>query len=151
MDQTPSTPADVFAGGSLLWTSEIGVAMSLTTIDQLNAILADTSSRVECIRGIVLSSADGLKIADRFRDHAYDTQIVHAISASIVGLANRSVHNLGLPLFDHATIYTGEGIVVVFNLNDASLLALLDPDANVGLALLELQHVAEQVKKVMRL
>ncbi len=142
---------DVFAGGPCFRTSEIGVTMSLTTIDRLNAILADISSRVECIRGIVLSSADGLKIADRFRDHAYDTQIAHAISASIVGLANRSVHNLGLPLFDHATIYTGEGIVVVFNLNDASLLALLDPDANVGLAMIELQHVAEQVKKVMRL
>ncbi|HIE31224.1 MAG TPA: hypothetical protein EYP67_02430 [Methanosarcinales archaeon] len=128
-----------------------GVAMSPTTIDQLNAILADISSRLECVRGTVISSADGLKIADRFRDHSYDTQIVHAISASLVGLANRSVHNLGLPPFDHATIYTGEGIVVVFNLNDASLLALLDPDANVGLVLLELQHVVEEVKRVMRL
>ncbi len=128
-----------------------GVTMSLTTIDQLNAILTDVSSRVECIRGIVISSTDGLKIADMFRDHSYDTQIAHAINASLVGMANRSVHNLGLPMFDHATIHTGDGIIVVFNLNDASLLAMLDLGANVGLATIELQHVAEQVKKVMRL
>lgn len=125
--------------------------MSQTTIDQLNVLLADLTARVDCIRGIVISSADGLKIADRFRDHSYDTQVAHAINASLVGLANRSVHNLGLPLFDHATIHTGEGIIVVFNLNGASLLALLDHDANIGLVTIELQHVAEQVKKVMRL
>lgn len=125
--------------------------MQQTTVDQLNTILADLSDRVDSIRGIVISSADGLKMADMFRDHSIDAQIVHAISASIVGLANRSVHNLGLPAFDHAAIYTKEGIVVVFNLNRASLLALLDPDANVGLVAIELQHTAELVKRVMRL
>jgi len=125
--------------------------MSQTTIDQLNTILADISTRVECIRGIVVSSADGLKIADRFRDHSYDTQVVHAISASIVGLANKSVHNLGLPPFDRVAIYTDDGIVTVFNLDHASLLALLDPDANVGLVMIELQRTAEQIKRVMRL
>ncbi|MEA1944191.1 MAG: roadblock/LC7 domain-containing protein [Euryarchaeota archaeon] len=125
--------------------------MSQTTIDQLNTILADLSARVECIRGVVVSSADGLKIADRFRDYSYDTQVAHAISASIVGLANKSVHNLGLPPFDRATIYTKDGIVTVFNLDHASLLALLDPDANVGLVMIELQHTAELVKRVMRL
>jgi len=110
--------------------------MSQTTIDQLNVLLADMTARVDCIRGIVISSADGLKIADRFRDHSYDTPIAHAISASIVGLANKSVHNLGLPPSD---------------LGNASLLALLDPGANVGLVMIELQHAAEKVKKVMRL
>ncbi len=48
-------------------------------------------------------------------------------------------------------IYTGEGIVAVFNLGNASLLAMLDPDANVGLVMIELQHATEKVKKVMRL
>ncbi|MEA3324411.1 MAG: roadblock/LC7 domain-containing protein [Euryarchaeota archaeon] len=128
-----------------------GVAMSQTTIDQLNVLLADMTARVDCIRGVVISSADGLKIADRFRDHSYDTPIVHAISASIVGLANKSVHNLGLPPSDRVVIYTGEGIVAVFNLGNASLLTLLDPGANVGLVMIELQHAAEKVKKVMRL
>jgi predicted regulator of Ras-like GTPase activity (Roadblock/LC7/MglB family) len=99
--------------------------MSQTTIDQLNVLLADLTARVDCIRGIVISSADGLKIADRFRDH--------------------------LPPSDRIVIYTGEGIVTVFNLGNASLLALLDPDANVGLVMIELQHAAEKVKKVMRL
>ena len=151
MHQIPSIHVNHFTGGSLSPKYNNGVAMSLTTIDQLNTILTDVSSRVECIRGIVISSTDGLKIADRFRDHSYDTQVAHAINASLVGMANRSVHNLGLPLFDHATIHTGKGIIVVFNLNDASLLAMLDPGANVGLVTIELQHVAEQVKKVMRL
>ncbi len=151
MSQIPSIHVNALQGGPCSLKYNNGVAMSLTTIDQLNAILADVSSRVECIRGIVVSSTDGLKIADRFRDHSYDTQVAHAINASLVGMANRSVHNLGLPLFDHATIHTGEGIIVVFNLNDASLLAMLDPGANVGLVTIELQHVAEQVKKVMRL
>jgi len=126
--------------------------MSRTTIDQLDTLLTDLDARVDSIRGVVISSADGLKIADRFRDHSYDTQIAHAISASIVGLANRSVHKLGLPPFDCATIYTSDGIVTLFNIdNRASLLVLLDPDANVGLVMIELQHAAELVKKVMRL
>jgi len=125
--------------------------MSQTTIDQLNVLLADMAARVDCIRGIVISSADGLKIADRFRDHSYDVPIAHAISASIVGLANKSVHNLSLPPSDRIVIYTDEGIVAVFNLGNASLLALLDPGANVGLVMIELQHTAEKVKKVMRL
>ena len=125
--------------------------MSQTTIDQLNVLLADLTARVDCIRGIVISSADGLKIADRFRDHSYDTPIAHAISASIVGLANKSVRNLSLPPSDRIVIYTNDGIVAVFNLGNASLLALLDPDANVGLVMIELQHAAEKVKKVMRL
>ncbi|MEA1966109.1 MAG: roadblock/LC7 domain-containing protein [Euryarchaeota archaeon] len=128
-----------------------GVVMPHTTIDQLNVLLAELTARVDCIRGIVISSADGLKIADRFRDHSYDISIAHAISASIVGLANKSVLNLSLPPSDRIVIYTGEGIVAVFNLGNASLLALLDPDANVGLVMIELQHTAEKVKKVMRL
>ncbi|OEU76242.1 MAG: hypothetical protein BA869_10840 [Desulfuromonadales bacterium C00003107] len=125
--------------------------MPQTTIDQLNMLLTSLSARVSSIRGVVISSADGLKVADKFRDHSYDTQIAHAISASIVGLVNKSVHNLGLPSFDHTTIYTSDGIVVVFNLGGASLLVLLDVDANVGLVIIELQHTADEVIKVMRL
>ncbi|MFQ6072928.1 MAG: hypothetical protein ACE5KT_09555, partial [Methanosarcinales archaeon] len=79
-----------------------------------------------------------------------DVPLMHAITASLMGLSNRAVHSLGLPAFDKTIIFTREGIVVVFNLhNKIAFSAVLEPDANVGLAVIEMQNMLKEIEDIL--
>lgn len=125
--------------------------MAETVIEKLNVIMNHLDSKVDCIRGVVLSSRDGLEIASLINDLDLNNQLVHAICASIVGLSNRAVSRLGMSSFSKTVIYTTDGIATAYSIGDTmAFFCILDHDANVGLAMIEIENAIEKIQAVMR-
>ena len=124
--------------------------MADTVLENLNVIMDHLDSKVECIRGVVLSSRDGLEIASLIKDLDLNVSLVHAICASIVGLSNRAVSRLGMSSLSKTVIYTTDGIAIAYSIGDTiALFCILEQDANVGLAMIEIENAIEKIKVVM--
>lgn len=125
--------------------------MADTVIEKLNVIMNHLDSKVDCIRGVVLSSRDGLEIASFIKDLDLNVQLVHAMCASIVGLSNRAVSRLGMSSLSKTVIYTTDGIAIAYSIGDTmALFCILDQDASVGLAMIEIENAIEKIQAVMR-
>ena len=125
--------------------------MAETVIEKLNIIMTHLDSKVDCIRGIVLSTRDGLEIASFIKDMDLNVQLVHAICASIVGLSNRAVSRLGMSSLSKTVIFTTDGIAIAYSIGDTmALFCILDQDASVGLAMIEIENAIEKIQAVMR-
>ncbi len=125
--------------------------MADTVIEKLNVIMNHLDSKVDCIRGVVLSTRDGLEIASFIKDLDINVQLVHAMCASIVGLSNRAVSRLGMSSLSKTVIYTTDGIAIAYSIGDTmALFCILDQDASVGLAMIEIENAIEKIQAVMR-
>ncbi len=121
-----------------------------TVIEKLNVIMNHLDSKVDCIRGVVLSTRDGLEIASFIKDLDLNVQLVHAMCASIVGLSNRAVSRLGMSSLSKTVIFTTDGIAIAYSIGDTmALFCILDQDANVGLAMIEIENAIEKIQAVM--
>ena len=124
--------------------------MAATLIEKLNDALIDLNSTIDGIRGIAISSSDGLEIANIINDSNVDVALMHAISASIVGLSSQAVYKLGMSSLSKTVLYTTEGIAIAFSISDSmTLLCILNPNSNVGLAMIELENTVKKIRKVM--
>lgn len=124
--------------------------MADTVIEKLNVIMNHLDSKVDCIRGVVLSTRDGLEIASFIKDLDLNIQLVHAMCASIVGLSNRAVSRLGMSSLSKTVIFTTDGIAIAYSIGDTmALFCILDQDANVGLAMIEIENAIEKIQAVM--
>ncbi len=122
-----------------------------TVIEKLNVIMNHLDSKVDCIRGTVISSRDGLEIASLIKDMDLNVSLVHAICASIVGLSNRAVSRLGMSSLSKTVIFTTDGIAIAYSIGDnMALFCILDQDASVGLTMIEIENSIEKIKVVMR-
>jgi len=102
--------------------------MATTLIEELNKVLANFNSTIDAIRGIVILSSDELEIASVINDHDLDTPLMHAMSASIVGLSSQAVCKLGMSSLSKTVIYTPDGIAIAFSICDTmTLLCILNP------------------------
>ena len=121
-----------------------------TVIEELNVIMNHLDSKVDCIRGAVLSTRDGLEIASFIKDLDLNVQLVHAMCASIVVLSNRAVSRLGMSSLSKTVIFTTDGIAIAYSIGDTmALFCILDQDANVGLAMIEIENAIEKIQAVM--
>ncbi|MCK5659840.1 MAG: hypothetical protein KAH86_00670 [Methanosarcinales archaeon] len=124
--------------------------MAATLIEELTKVLTNLNSTIDGIRGIAISSTDGLEIASVINDHDIDTPLMHAISASIVGLSSQTVSKLGMSSLSKTVIYTPDGIAIGFSICDTmTLLCIINPGSNVGLAMIELENSIKNIRNVM--
>ncbi len=132
--------------------------MTGTLFEELNTILVDLNSTVNGVKAIAISSNDGLRIANLtntanadYTVDDVDMELMHAISASIIGLSSRAADRLGMSTMLKTIIYTTEGIAIAFNIeNSMALLCLLNPDSNVGLTMIKLENSINDIKKVVQ-
>ncbi len=110
--------------------------MTETVIEKLDIIMNHLDSKVDYIRGIVLSTRDGLEIASFIKDLDLNVQLVHATCASIVGLSNRAVSRLGMSSLSKTVIFTTDGIAIAYSIGDnMALFCILDQDTSVGISI----------------
>ena len=122
-----------------------------TVIEKLNVIMGQLDSKVDSIRGTVISSRDGLEIASFINDMDLNVSLVHATCASIVGLSNRAVSRLGMSSLSKTVMYMTDGIAIAYSIGDTmALFCILDHDANVGLAMIEIENAIEKIQVVMQ-
>jgi len=109
------------------------------------ATALDSITRVHGVRGAMLVSlSDGLVVAESSMD-GVDGVPVAALTASLAGRLRRTTEAAGRrpPTFIHLRATTGT-VLAVPSHDDLLVVAIGAPDINVGLARLEMLHVAER-------
>jgi predicted regulator of Ras-like GTPase activity (Roadblock/LC7/MglB family) len=105
--------------------------------------LLDRVTRVPGVRGALLVAAnDGLVVAEQLME-GVDGRAVAALAGSLVGRLARTAREAGLqhPTFVHLRAEAGS-LLAASGTDDLLLVAVVAPDANVGLARLEMIDVA---------
>jgi predicted regulator of Ras-like GTPase activity (Roadblock/LC7/MglB family) len=106
----------------------------------------DRVTRVSGVRGaLVVAAADGLVVAEQLMD-GVDGQAAAALTGSLVGRLTRTATSAGLrpPAFVHLRGDTGS-VLAAPGPEDLVLVAVVGPDANLGLARLEMIEAARQL------
>jgi predicted regulator of Ras-like GTPase activity (Roadblock/LC7/MglB family) len=106
----------------------------------------DRVTRVPGVRGaLVIAATDGLVVAEQLMD-GVDGQAAAALTGSLVGRLTRATESTGLrpPTFLHLR---GEGgsVLAAPGGDDLVLVAVVGPDANLGLARLEMLDAASRL------
>jgi len=122
----------------------------LSTIRQkLEELLHEFERRAEIAAAAVVRR-DGLMIAYDLPT-GVDARKIAAMAAAIVGTAERATYEMGQGRFQIVMIEGEKGRMVAMGAGEkAILLALLRPEANVGLVLLEMERTAKQVQETLR-
>lgn len=105
--------------------------------------LLDRVTRVPGVRGALLVAAtDGLVVAEQLMD-GVDGRAAAALAGSLVGRLARTAQQAGLrrPSFVHLRAEAGS-VLAAPGPDDLVLVAVVAPDANVGLARLEMIEAA---------
>jgi predicted regulator of Ras-like GTPase activity (Roadblock/LC7/MglB family) len=105
--------------------------------------LLDRVTRVPGVRGALLvAAADGLVVAEQLMD-GVDGKAAAALAGSLVGRLVRTAEHAGhrRPSFMHLRAEAGSVLAAPGN-EDLVLVAVVAPDANVGLARLEMIEAA---------
>lgn len=108
-------------------------------------IALESITRVRGVRGAMLVSlSDGLVIAESSME-GVDGAPVAALTASLAGRMRRATEAAGrrAPSFIHLQAAAGT-VLAVPSSEDLLVVAIGDPDLNVGLARLEMLHAAER-------
>lgn len=105
--------------------------------------LLDRVTRVPGVRGVLLVDAvDGLVVAEQLMD-GVDGRAAAALAGSLVGRLTRTAQQAGhaRPSFVHLRAEAGS-VLAAPGPDDLVLVAVIAPDANVGLARLEMIDAA---------
>jgi predicted regulator of Ras-like GTPase activity (Roadblock/LC7/MglB family) len=103
----------------------------------------DRVTRVPGVRGaLIIAAADGLVVAEQLMD-GVDGQAAAALTGSLVGRLVRTAESAGLrpPAFVHLRGDSGS-VLAAPGPDDLVLVAVVGPDANLGLARLEMIEAA---------
>lgn len=115
--------------------------MSADILSSLEAV-----TRVRGVRGaMIVSAEEGLVVAESSME-GIDGAAVAALTAGVVARLARATEAAGraMPGFVHLRA-AGGGLMAVPVPGDLLVVAVTDPDVNVGLVRLELRRAAEQV------
>ncbi len=112
----------------------------------IEKVLADLN-RVDGVHGSLVVSSDGLIIAEAVPPDI-DSEVVGAIATTVYGSGERVVDEMDLGELEQMLIESSEGKVMIIAVSDeATLVLITDPDANLGLIRLRAQEAAEEIAK----
>ncbi len=98
------------------------------------------------LRGILLVSNDGLTLASKIVDGAYEPAKIGALSAGLIGIGQRSAHQLKHNFVEQIIVKAEEGYTLVLRVNPNLLLVgMMSPDGNLGKILFDLTAAIERL------
>ncbi len=119
------------------------------TINMLDKILADTK-RVGGVEASVIASRDGLLMASNIPSSSARAETFAAMSATMLGAAETATTELGKGIPDRVIVESEHGKLIATGAGPKALLIVLtDPNAGLGLILVELEKAAEKIKKIV--
>lgn len=118
----------------------------------LTAILRTLSARAPGLRGVAIADRNGLPISSEFRQKM-PVPTVCAMGTLVAQASNSVFEGLGYERFEFGTLEGKSVKVLVCQIGSgaASLIVILEPETNLGLAKLEIERAAEEIAFVLGL
>ena len=119
------------------------------TNDMLNKILLDLK-QMGGINASSIASRDGLLVVSDMESESH-AETFAAMSATMLGAAENATTELGKGIPDRVIVESDHGKLVAMGAGPKALLVILtEPDAGLGLILVELEKSVEKIKKIMQ-
>lgn len=119
-----------------------------STDNMLNKILVDLK-RVGGINASSIVSRDGLVVVSDMNSKPH-AETFAAMSATMLGAAENATTELGKGIPDRVIVESDNGKLVAMGAGPKALLVILtEPNAGLGLILIELEKSVEKIKKIM--
>ncbi len=119
-------------------------------IDMLDKILSDTK-KVGGVEASVIASRDGLLIVSNIPSSVCArAETFAAMSATMLGAAETATTELGKGVPDRIIVESEHGKLIAAGAGSKALfIVLTEPDAGLGLILVELEKATEKIKKML--
>ena len=124
--------------------------MEKKSIDEsIRSLLEEFNDSVEGINASAVASSDGLPISSAIKEDI-NLAVISALGAAVQGSSRSVMEQMGLKNLTSTMINADDGKILVFNLNDvASLIAVTDVDANLGLVLLSSNRFKNKIMNML--
>lgn len=123
--------------------------MVQTLASQINSLLNNYCCSAEGVIGAGISTPSGLEISSNFNG-SLKANTIHAVSSSLYNQSMNSTTRLGFKGFRSNLIYTDDGIIALQKVNNnAVVVVMMEPHANVGLALIELDDFVNKIRSLI--
>ena len=120
----------------------------MTTIEMLEKALKDINN-IGGVEESAIASRDGLLICSTISKKQHAETFV-AMSATMMGAAETATTELGKGIPDRIIVESKNGRIIGTGAGPkALLLVMTKPDAGLGLVLVEMTKVSEQIKKIL--
>ena len=118
--------------------------------NMLENILKELESRDPDIEWSVIARADGLILASNIGVDV-DRDVIAAMTASLFNIGARAVKELARGSIRRVLVEGENGNIIVMNIGGGIILsAVLKKDANLGLALLEIERAATALQDILK-
>ncbi|WP_457620400.1 roadblock/LC7 domain-containing protein [Methanopyrus sp.] len=112
----------------------------------IEKVLADLN-RVAGVNGSLVASSDGLVVAEMVPPEV-NAEVVGAITTTVYGSGERVVEEMELGELEQMLMESTDGKVIAIRAGDDAVLVLItDPDANLGLIRLKAREAAEEIAR----
>lgn len=123
--------------------------MSASREEQMSEILRELRSASGGVEAAVLISSDAMPLASEMAN-GMDEELLSAAASSLIASGERAAGDLGRGKLDQVFLRGDDGNLVVVKVNDDALLACtVDPEAKMGMTLLEVNRCAQKLSEVI--
>jgi len=117
-------------------------------MDKVAEALRRLSETNQDIVGAAIVSNEGLMLVGEIPANM-DKDLVSAAFAALVSIAERASHQVELGNLSQLIMLSENGGVLICSGKRSSLVLLMKPDANLGLILMDVANVMEEIKDVL--
>ncbi|MEM5882981.1 MAG: roadblock/LC7 domain-containing protein [Candidatus Aenigmatarchaeota archaeon] len=98
------------------------------------------------VRGSVIARTEGLLVASNLPS-GINSKIVAALSAAIIKSSKFTTKELGMGELEYTIVKSSEGSYVCFSVNyEIVVSSILDKEVNIGMVLLKMEKIIEEIK-----
>jgi predicted regulator of Ras-like GTPase activity (Roadblock/LC7/MglB family) len=120
----------------------------MTTLEILEQILRDIGKMVG-VEAAAIGSRDGLVICSTI-PNTFHAETFAAMSATMTAAAETAVNELGKNIPERIIVESKNGRIIAAGAGPkALLLVMMQPDAGLGLVLLEMKKASESIKRAL--
>ena len=121
--------------------------IKMTTVEMLEKILNDINN-IGGVEGSAVASRDGLLICSTLKKSHAET--FAAMSATMMGAAETATTELGKGIPDRVIVESKNGKIIGTGAGSRALLIVMtEPNASLGLILIETAKASEKIKEVL--
>ncbi len=108
--------------------------------------ILDQVNKVRGVQGSIVMGKDGMVVASDISSEVKD-EAVAAVASQVLGSLQGALKRMDLGTFRRFVVTGSLGRVVMLDAGSALLIALLEPDVNLGLVSVELKRAGERVQE----